>query len=489
MANNGQTADILKASVTASDAPRYEGGGVVNYMIPWFMLSVANFALPSELPPYWSLRFGVAAYWSRDVVLRSTLLHENFWAGAVGKAATKASAKSWELNGPRSQRYHQMLVDWGGDGYVPSQQRGMIDYLTTNNGEFWEIVRASNAAGSRILGLVHLDSLRCIRTGDVNVPVLFQDLKGQYHELRADQVFTLTDLPDPAAASLGIGHCAAERCYEQIYKLAIIENYIKEKVSGTGANTLDFVTGVNDTQLTNILASGKAEAQARGLINYQGHIIAGILAQVEMQHVEIKLRDLPDGFDRAKELEIAQLAYATAIGLDPQDINPALVGRGSLGIGAQAVILDEKQRVGGALAARDKHLTHLLNQYILPDSVTFAFMERDLREEKQQADIAAVRETTRASMISSGQITAAQALQMAVDADDAPAEFMTAPDVTEDVKLDDEDQPTDATTEAAQPDEAQPAPVAVPVAETAKEISELAALRHEIRLAREALND
>lgn len=494
MANNGQTADLLKASVTADDLPRYEGGGVVNFMIPWFMLSVANMALPAQLPPYWSLRFGVAAYWSRDIVLRSTILHEAFWAGAVGKASTKASAKSFDLKGPRSARYQQMLVDWGGDGYVPSQQRGVMDYLTTNNGEHWEIVRVSNAAGSRIVGLVHLDSLRTIRTGDPVTPILFQDLKGRYHELKYYQVMSIVDQPDPAAASLGIGHCAAEKCYEQIYKLAVIENYIKEKVSGTGATELDFVKGVNDQQITNVLKTAKNEAVSKGQVNFQGHVIVGILAQTEMQHIAIKLRDLPDGFDRVKELEIAQLAYALSIGLDPQDLNPALVGRGALGIGAQAVILDEKQRVGGAIAARDKHMTHLLNQYILPDSVTFAFSERDMREEKQNADISAVRETTRASMVASGEITKEQALQMAVDAGDAPEAFLTVPDMTDDTALTDEDQPTDnmaGETEAQQEAieeaaESEPESVTVPVV-TKEAGIDYAAIKADLLKIKEAL--
>ena len=166
------TNELYQHSVTADDMPKYVGNGVVNFIIPWFMLSASNLPLPSELPPYWSLRFGVAAYWSRDLILRTTILHEAFWAGAVSKTATKAAAKSFDLTGPRVNRFQEMLLDWGGDGYVPSQQRGLLDYLTTNNGEFWEIVRVSSAAGSRVIGLVHLDSLRVIRTGDSETPFL-----------------------------------------------------------------------------------------------------------------------------------------------------------------------------------------------------------------------------------------------------------------------------------------------------------------------------
>jgi hypothetical protein len=490
------TNDLFANSVTKNDMPEYQGNGVVNFMIPWFMLSQANLALPSELPPYWSLRFGVAAYWSRDLVLRSTILHESFWAGAVSKAATKAAAKSFDLTGPRSGRYQEMLLDWGGDGYVPSQQRGMIDYLCSNNGEFWEIVRVSSAAGSRIIGLVHLDSLRVIRTGDPETPFLFVDLRGIYHELKYYQAFDLVDMPDPAAASLGIGHCAAERAYDYIYNMAGMSQYFKEKITGTGATSLDLVTGLSSPQLQDLFVTGSAEAKSKGFRRFQGRIIGGILANVDVKHITIPLRELPDGYDREKELMIAQLSYANAIGCDPQDINPVLMARGALGVGAQAVVLSEKA-AGFGVAARDKHMTHIINKYLLPDSVTFAFKERDLREEKQQADIALVREQTRASMIAAGEVTAEQARQMAVDSDDMPREFIAVDQTQAGAALNDEEKPVteeqvqaQAVTDMTQtpPTPPQAGPTAPPAA-SQKEIDALLELKQSIDEARAELKD
>lgn len=485
------TNDLFQNSVTKNDMPQYQGNGVVNFMIPWFMLSQANLALPSELPPYWSLRFGVAAYWSRDLILRSTILHEAFWAGAVAKTATKAAAKSFDLTGPRVGRYQDMLLDWGGDGYVPSQQRGMIDYLNTNNGEFWEIVRVSSAAGSRIIGLVHLDSLRVIRTGDQETPFLFVDLRGIYHELKYYQVFDLVDMPDPAAASLGIGHCAAERAYEKIYTVMAMETYLKEKITGTGATALDIITGLASAQLQDLLLTGNAEAKAKGFQQFQGHIIGGILANVDVKHVSIPLRELPDGFNRNEELLIAHLAYALAIGIDPPIINPALAVKNALGMSAQAVVLSEKAE-GFGIAARDKHMTHIINKYLLPHSVTFAYQENDLREEKTKADIALVREQTRASMIASGEATAEQARQMAVDSDDMPREFIAFDQTEAGAALNDEEKPvtSEAVQTAPQADMTQ-TPIAPPQAEapaaTQKEIDVLLELKQSIDAARDAL--
>ena len=437
--------DLLRQSVTAADLPTMAGDtpqpAAVVFFLPTIFSAAYHLPLPRELPPYWSISLGLSAYWSRDTVLRATIMHEEFWADAVGIAATKAAAQSWEVKGTRAGRWQELLVDWGGDGYVPSQMRGVADYCTTNNGEFWEVVRVSDARGSRVLGLVHLDSLRCVRTGDPERPVIFMDLRGAYHVLRDWQVINLCDMPDPSLSSLGIGHCAAERSYGKIYDLAAMELYFKEKITGAGANNLDIIQGMQTMQLEGILSSAEAGKQQRGLTYYQGNILAGTTTQGSLTHVRIPLRGMPDGFERREEVEIAQLAYASALGLDPQELNPQLVGRGALGIGAQSVVLAEKQAAKG-LAARDKQLVHLLNTRVVSASVTFTFTERDLRDEKAQADIEATRAGTRAAQIASMEITPQEARQLAVDSGDLPKEFLPPQgDQTPDVAISDEEQP------------------------------------------------
>ena len=166
------------------------------------------------------------------------------------------SDKAYEvIKGNRVDRFKQMLVEWGGDGYVPSQKRTMRDFLTTNNGAFIEIVRVSNAPMSKTLGLVHLDSLRVIRTNDPNTPYVFMDLKGMYHGLSEDQVIAIVDMPNTAQAAFGRGECAADSIYDQIYKMAVMNKYLTEKVTGTGANVLDFITGITNAQIDSIIAT------------------------------------------------------------------------------------------------------------------------------------------------------------------------------------------------------------------------------------------
>lgn len=431
------TNDLIKTSVTKGDIFDYQpgSGGVVNMIMPYFWGGQSTFALPTELPAYYTT--GVYSY-PRDVILRSTILHEPQWANAVAIAAAKAASKSFDVDGDVPKRIsdaHEMMVQLGGDGYVPSQKRGVLDYTCTNNGEFWEVVRSTSAAGSKIIGIVHLDSLRCRRTGDPDIPVIYFDLHGRIHELKYYQVFSIVDMPDPSYPRENIGHCAAERAYSTIYEMAGLRTTINEKITGSGAHQLAVLQGMNDKQIKDILTTARSEAQAKGLVYYLGTILAAIASDAPVDIKTLQLRGLPENFDVKTERDNANLIYANSIGLVLTDLQP-LSGQG-LGTGSQAIVIEEKAS-GRTQASRDKELTHCINEWVMPDKTTFAFSEKDTRDEQAKANVALAREQKRNSMILNGQIKPSQALQMAVDDDDAPKEFLPV-DTTPGQSIADED--------------------------------------------------
>lgn len=383
-----------------------------------FVLPQPLIALPPELPPYWTRE--------RDDVLASTLEVEDKWANAVAIATTKCAAMDYQIDGEvalRRNRSHEILgaVD-GMQGWAPFIAKHMQDFLCSDNGAFIEIVRAGRAVGSRIVGLLHLDSRRCYRTGDPEIPVLYRDRVGGVHELRAHQVIAIADMPTPRLTFNGVGRCAADRVYQTIYRMAVIERYIAEKVAGRRPQKIVLVSGMNQKQVDAVMRASQEEASARGLLNYMGVAITAVPTDGEISTVEIELAGLPDNFDLEKERANARLEYANAIGLDIQDLQPGAIG-GSLGSSTQSQVLDTKAD-GKGLAYWRKAFTEQLNLKVLPDATTFTFIETDYRDEKARADAAAARETVRASMIGTGQITPRQALQMAVDDGDAPAEFI-----------------------------------------------------------------
>jgi hypothetical protein len=363
------------------------------------------------------------------------------WASAVGIAITKGASKSWEIisdSPARRVEYQKMFLSAdtrrvGSSGYLAKHLR---DFLTTDNGAFTEIVRATQAYGSKIVGLRHLDSNRCTRTGDPKIPVLYRDRQERIHELKDHQVFALADMPDPGDTFYGVGMCSASRAYQAIYKLASIEKFLTEKVSGLRPLAIHIVNGILDNQLQGAVEAAKSQEVARGVSAYMGAVIVGVPSGEPPQVVTIPLAEIPQGFNRKEEFDLSILTYADALGLDPQDIQP-LSGT-ALGTGTQSQILHEKGQ-GKGLVFWVGAFTHAFNEYVMPRRGTqFAFSENDLRDKKAAADVSQALAGVAQTRITAQITTAEQELQLLVDKDELPRSFLPQDQTPEESLSDDE---------------------------------------------------
>jgi 2'-5' RNA ligase len=446
--------ELIKKSVTRDDfIPVSQGGGVIHMTIPLWGAGMTgkNILLPPIPPAYWTP--------GRDAVLRSTVHNEALWAGAIGIAITKKASQAFEVDSTiplRARRMQDILLQADGRrvGWVGFLSKHLRDYLTTDNGCFIEIVRATSSAGSRIVGLRHLDSLRCVRTGDPDIPVIYRDRKGSYHELKDYQVIGLSDMPDPGDTFYGVGMCAASRAYAAIYKLAAIEWYLREKVSGQHPLAIYIVNGILEKQLQGAVTVAKEDELAKGVAAYMGAVILGVPSETQANVAVIPLAELPDRFERKEEFDIAVLTYANAIGLDPQDLQP-LTGQ-SLGSGAQSQVLDDKTK-GKGLAMWSQDFTHALNEYVLDEMTTFQFVENDYRDNIRIAEVSKKRAEVSEIRVKAGITTPEQEKQVLVDQNELPKEFLTS-DMTPGETLDDTEKPEtiDADNQAEEPVDEKP---------------------------------
>jgi len=419
--------DVLAKSVTRDDHNDRPYPGVFHFSVP------APLSAAVDLPPFWSIR--------RDWILYSTLFRESMWQAAISIAISKVVARGYEVESDiplRAKKAQQLFVNFDlGKGMVSGLQRHLQSYLLTGNGGPIEIVRASGAAGSRILGLVPLDTFRSIRTGDPDVPLIYCDRFGRWHEMKDHEVILMTDMPDQSDTWYGIGHCAAERAYRAILKLEAIERYVYEKVSGQRALSLYLVNGVMPTQIEQAITSAKTDAQAKGVSTYLGAIVVPSAGDTPVQMVEIPFASLPDGFNRKEEWDITLTTYARCLGIAVQDLQP-LSGQG-LGTGAQTQVLDEAAK-GQGLATWAQDFEHQANDRVLDDATTFYFATNDMRDQER---IAAVRVNEVAAIqgwVNLG-LSPAQAINLGVDRDQLPPEYRVAGDLTPGMSLAEDEKP------------------------------------------------
>lgn len=429
--------EVIAKSVTKDNYADNPRAGVLNIMLG-DLWTQGRSQLPLDLPPYWS--------WSRDDILSQTPLAEDMWSAAVSKTITKIAAQGWSILDSKDSKFRTeraqrlLLLANLGRGWVEFIEQHLADYLTTDNGAFIEVVWNSLKAGTgrKVIGLCHLDSWRCMRTGDLDRPIIYRDRKQQEHELLADQVLMFADMPDPREMFNGTGHCAASRVYRTIVKLAAMERYITEKLTGSRVTEIEFVDGINIKQLEDAVAMARAGQAQKGYVYWMGKLYIPAMSDKVVSGYTSKLAEVPDGFNAKEERDNAYVKYANALGIPVQDIQP-LSGQG-LGTGTQSIILDEAANSYG-LAAWRKDFTQKMNELILPDSTTFSFATNDIRDQKAKAEVQKLRADTRAVQVNTGEITADQALQLAVDSEDVPAEFLQQADMTPGGTLQDDEKP------------------------------------------------
>lgn len=429
---NGAHPDVLRHSVTKGDYAETPYGGAM------FFAFAGGVSRPG-LPAYWSFQ--------RDFALAQSFHLHDMWAGALSKAITKYAARGFKVSDTedsklRVKRAQDLFMYAGGpDLWESFIMKHLRNYLTTDNGAFVEIVRSTQAYGSRIIGIMHLDSHRCTRTGDPDIPLLYRDKQNREHMLRAHQVMMFADMPDPSDTWNGVGSCAASRAWNTVTKLAAIETYLSDKVTGRRVTAIHIVNGITKEQLAGALLTSEAEKARKDYSLYSGALVIPVMdLAVSPTLVTIPLSEIPDGFNAKEERDNANLVYAANLGISLQDIQP-LSGQG-LGTGKQSEILDEASEGQGTLPVWAKSWEHMANTWLLSETSTFSWSTNDIRDQKMKADVQAIRATTRASMVTTGEITPAQALQMAVDAEDAPREFLTE-DLTAGGSLQDDQKPID----------------------------------------------
>jgi hypothetical protein len=437
-------ADVLKRSVTRDDYnstdPRTPA-----YVLVW---DYAPFSRPqADLPAWWSR--------TRDRMLRATMTQETLWAGAVSRAITKLAARGWTITDEgdsalRTKRAQAILLNAdGGMGWVPFLAKVARDFLTTDNGAFIEVVRAGPKPGALPIGIMHLDSARCTRTGDLAYPVLYRDRKGGEHVLAAHQVLAFADLPDPAETFYGVGLCAASRAYGTIARQSAMNTYLLEKLDGSGATEIEFVQGLTNDQLRSVAMTTEEEMRRTAVTRYKGKVLVPIMSDIPVSGYRVQLKNVPDGFDPSQLREQAAQDYANALGIPVQDIIP-LSGQG-LGTGTQSVVLSE-QAEGQGLAAFEQQCIHAFNTVVFDRwPTTMAWNnDRDARDKQQRATAQQAQATVLKTMLEATIISVQQAQQIAVEWDLIPSEFLPQDGIAGDTLSDDEKPITDEARSEAQ---------------------------------------
>ena len=342
----------------------------------------------------------------RDRELRDFWPSESTLAGAIGMVCTRNSAFEWTLDGPPKtvDAVDYLLnnaITSGAPGWMPFVNALSQDLYTTDNGGIIEIIRKS--ATDPVLGIAHLDSYNCLRTGNPEYPIIYRDRQGKLHKMPWYNIIALSDMPSPIEKMNGVGHCAVTRVLRAAQIMRDIAQYKHEKVSGQFYRAIHFVGGVAKSEIEDVQKRGLEDAQNQGLVRYiMPLIIASLDPEKPVSSETIELASLPDDFNMDEEMKWYINQLALGLGTDYQDLAP-LPG-GGLGTGAQSEILHKKANQKGSKWFMDTIFTQFKWRGVIPRNVEFQFVAQDLAEEQEDARLRKLRAEERSIRLNSGEI-------------------------------------------------------------------------------------
>lgn len=356
---------------------------------------------PTDVSPYGSL--------GRDIQLRKllTLKGNDLISGAVTTIVQKVQSTERIVEGPkRTANQYDKIFKYAdlGLGWDSLLAKIIQDYLTTDNGMFMELIwsdadkeesiNEAPKAGSTLLGIAHMDSNACMRTGDPQFPVLYQSLMGATHRLHRSRVIYAADMPSSNERLLGRGFCATSRALSMAEATVRFSQYRSELLDDIPPLGLLILSGINKTFWEQNKKEFNSERSAK-----EEFIFSNIMTLFGMDPSKpasanlIPFKNLWEGFDEKQFWDGAIDLVALAFQLDRQELAP--INNASMGTGAQSSVLAQKARgkgIGNMLSALERMFNPLM-----PPSCTFKF---DFHDDEQDYQVAQLRNQKVGTIIS-----------------------------------------------------------------------------------------
>jgi hypothetical protein len=390
--------------------------------VPTRMLFTWNIASVADSVTPWGRNIGL-----RDRQLRDFWPTEPFLAGALASVSFKNAGYDWKVEG-KSDRIEQILTDIfnsaiAGDsfGWTNFILKLSQDLYSQDNGAFVELIRDPTVdAGSKfkeekapVLGIAHLDSNQCIRTGNPEYPVIYTDRQGKNHQLTWYQVIPFSDYPSSIEKMNGVGVCAVSRTLRLSQIMRSIAIFKDEKISGRHYKSIHLVSGPSRSDIADIMNRGKEEADNSGQLRYiDPAILASLDPEKPVSVATIDLANLPDGFNFDEEMKWYITGLALDFGVDYQEFAPLM--HGSMGSGNQANVMQRKSASKGP-AMFMKIAEAFSNYGVMPQDYEMVFETQDEQREQDRQNLLKAFEEEMTLAIRSGLLDHDTARKIAVE--------------------------------------------------------------------------
>lgn len=270
----------------------------------------------------------------------------------------------------------------------------VVVHNTQDNGAFIEVIREPGAdanskfTGARapVVGIAHLDSGQCTRTGNAEFPVIYTDRNGERHKLAWYEVIPFSEFPSAIEKMNGVGYCAVTRALRLAQIMRSVLLFKDEEVSGTNTKKIQIVGGVGRTQIEDAVKRTLENASNGGRQRYVEHaVLASLDPEKPVSVATVDLAGLPEDFNFDTEMQWYIAGLALDFGVDYQDFAP--LSGGGVGSGDQSNMLNRKSSGKGPRNWMDSLANSFTFYGVLPRGADMIFNDKNEQEEMERQKV------------------------------------------------------------------------------------------------------
>jgi len=340
---------------------------------------------------------------------------------AVSKQRDFRTGSSYYDKRPAETTYNLSVE--GTETFVAAQT---VVHNCSDNGGFWEVIGEGKQDGPIVgpaQGLSCLDSFHCVRTGDIEFPVLYRDTSGKPSKLHRTRVAFASDMPSSRVEMRGVGFCALSRAINVSQNLQDISIFKQEKLGSRPVRGILLGKGIHTSVVTGSLEVADEIMDNQGLARLAKLPIIGDIA-TDADLSLLSLSGLPDGFDEETSTRLGMFAIALAFGVPIRWIWPAATS----GATKADAMYQHIAGLGGGIGKVLSIITMLLGGdprgsrhsagKFLPPHLKLVFDFQDDEQDRMKADISKVRTEARSKSLADGVINSRVAREQALESGD-----------------------------------------------------------------------
>lgn len=303
----------------------------------------------------------------------------------------------------------------------------LLDLWSQDNGAFLEVIGGGPKSGpveGLPVGLAHLDSYRCHRTGSLEFPVQYEDYDGRLYKLHRSRVLYRSQMPSARAEMYKVGFCWLSRCINAAQSLIDDLTYKQEKIGSRPKRGIIITKGgLDPDDMRSAFEQADIMMDSQGLSKFSKFVTVGANYLPDAALDILDLASLPDGFNYETDVTLTMYTIALTGAVPPRWLWPATVSGATK---ADAMYQHVAGLTGGP-GATLKMLSGMLGgpergagtlpglTRFLPASLRMVFDFQDDEQDRTAAEIADVRSQARERDISAGAISVRVAREIMVE--------------------------------------------------------------------------